>query len=166
MLTLVAARARNGAIGRGGAIPWAAPEDLAFFQRETLGGALIMGRRTWDSLPRKPLPRRMNIVVTSHPGDDATHDNGPVSCTSLEAAVAAAGEAGHARIYGIGGARIYEGLLAQADRLLITEVALDVADADTFFPAFDPADWRPGLRMALRDADPVCVVREYIRRRA
>ena len=167
MLTLVAARARNGAIGRGGAIPWSAPEDLAFFQRETLGGALIMGRRTWDSLPRKPLPRRLNIVVTSRPGDhDVPDDGGAALFPSLDEAVAAAGEAGHARIYGIGGARIYEGLMPQADRLLITEVALDVTGADTFFPAFDPADWHTGLRMTLRDAAPTCVVQEYIRRRA
>lgn len=165
MLTLVTARAHNGAIGRNGAIPWSAPEDLAFFQRETLGGALIMGRRTWDSLPRKPLPRRMSIVVTSRPGDDAADGNGPVWVTSLDAAVAAAGEAGRARLYGIGGARIYEGLMPQADRLLITEVALDVAGADTFFPAFDPADWHMGQRMTLRDAAPACVVQEYIRRR-
>ena len=56
MLTLIVARARNGAIGRKGTIPWEAPEDLAFFQRETLGGAVIMGRATWDSLPKRPLP--------------------------------------------------------------------------------------------------------------
>ncbi len=65
MLTLVVARARGGAIGRDNTIPWHAPEDLAAFQRETTGGAVIMGRRTWESLPFKPLKNRLNIVVTS-----------------------------------------------------------------------------------------------------
>ncbi len=63
MLTLVVARAKGGAIGRDGDIPWHAPEDLKMFQRETLGGALVMGRRTWESLPVKPLKNRLNIVV-------------------------------------------------------------------------------------------------------
>ena len=59
MLSLVVARARNGAIGQAGTIPWHAPEDLAFFQRETTGGAVIMGRNTWESLPLRPLPGRV-----------------------------------------------------------------------------------------------------------
>ena len=65
MLTLIAARARNGAIGKDGTLPWHIPEDLKFFKRETLGGAIIMGRRTWESLPFKPLKDRLNLVVTS-----------------------------------------------------------------------------------------------------
>ena len=67
MLTLIAARDRNGAIGKNNTIPWHAPEDLAFFQRETTGGAVIMGRRTWESLPFKPLKNRLNLVVSSDP---------------------------------------------------------------------------------------------------
>ena len=81
MLSLVVARARNGAIGRAGTIPWHAPEDLAFFQRETTGGAVIMGRNTWDSLPFKPLKNRLNIVVTSR-GVGAEHE-----VSSLSAAI-------------------------------------------------------------------------------
>ena len=65
MISLVVARARNGAIGRENTIPWHAPEDLKFFQRETLGGVIIMGRNTWDSLPFKPLKNRVNLVVSS-----------------------------------------------------------------------------------------------------
>ena len=65
MLSLVVARARNGAIGKDNLIPWHAPEDLAFFQRETTGGAIIMGRKTWESLPFKPLKNRLNCVVSS-----------------------------------------------------------------------------------------------------
>ncbi len=67
MITLIVARDRNGAIGKDNTIPWHAPEDLKAFQRETLGGAIIMGRNTWDSLPVKPLKNRLNIVVSSDP---------------------------------------------------------------------------------------------------
>lgn len=159
MLSLIVARALNGAIGRDGAIPWHAPEDLAFFQRETLGGAIIMGRKTWDSLPKRPLPRRLNIVVTSTacPAEDMTQ------FVSLENACDVALEAGYSRIYAIGGAGIYSAFLPQADRLLITEVDLDVPDADTFFPQIAPDQWRLTTRLPLRADNPRCVLTEYLR---
>lgn len=159
MLSLIVARARNGAIGRAGTIPWHAPEDLAFFQRETLGGAIIMGRKTWDSLPRRPLPRRLNIVVTSQPRD--AEEN--TLFVPLDAALGAARAAGHLRVYAIGGAAIYQAFLPQADRLLITEVGLDVPDADTFFPDLDPKDWRQNATVKLRQAAPRCELVEYLR---
>jgi len=158
MLSLVVARARNGAIGKDGAIPWRAPEDLAFFQRETIGGAVIMGRRTWDSLPKKPLPRRMNIVVTSGPG------GGDAEFCSLNDAVPAALASGYTRIYGIGGQAIYEALFPLADRLLVTEVECDVDGADTFFPVFDLCDWYLANRLELRAFAPRCVLCEYLRK--
>jgi dihydrofolate reductase len=160
MLSLIVARARNGAIGRDGTIPWHAPEDLAFFQRETLGGAIIMGRRTWDSLPKRPLPRRLNIVVTSTPraAEDLT------LFVSLENALDAARAAGHLRLYAIGGAGIYRAFLPQADRLLITEVDIDVPDADTFFPPIMPEQWQLAASLPLRQDNPRCVLTEYLRR--
>lgn len=158
MLTLIAARSRNGAIGKDNIIPWDAPEDMAFFARETTGGAIIMGRNTWDSFPRKPLPRRMNIVVTTRPFD------GDAVATTMDRAVQIARDAGHARIYGIGGQRIYEALLPKADRLLVTEVDLDIADADAFFPAFGPSGWRLVTKQTLREKGPACVLHEYLRR--
>ncbi|MGY6550088.1 MAG: dihydrofolate reductase [Roseinatronobacter sp.] len=159
MLSLIVARARNGAIGRDGTIPWHAPEDLAAFQRETLGGALIMGRRTWDSLPRKPLPRRLNIVVTSQ---SLPAVEGTVFCP-LDQAVAAAHAAGYLRVYAIGGAGIYRAFLPLADRLVITDVDLDVPDADTFLPPIVLDDWRLNTTLPLRSAAPVCVLNEYLR---
>ncbi|MDZ4096979.1 MAG: dihydrofolate reductase [Paracoccaceae bacterium] len=158
MLTLIVARARNGAIGRDNAIPWVAPEDLAFFQRETLGGAVIMGRNTWESLPKRPLPRRMNIVVTSRPAppDEAVF-------LPMAQALPAAYAAGHRRVYGIGGQRIYEALLPLADRLLITEVDLDIPDADAFFPTFDPDQWAQCGALTLRRSNPACAVQEFLR---
>ena len=158
MISLIVARARNGAIGRGNTIPWHAPEDLKFFQRETLGGAVVMGRNTWDSLPRKPLPRRLNIVVTSRPGD-----SDDALFLPLEQAVEAARAAGYLRIYAIGGAGIYRAFLPLAERLLITEVDLDVPDADTFFPDIVAQDWRETASLMLRPAAPRCRVREFRR---
>ncbi len=158
MLSIIVARARNGAIGRDNTIPWHAPEDLAAFQRETLGGAIIMGRRTWESLPRRPLPRRLNIVVTSRPG---AHPE--ALFLPLDQARDAALARGYLRHYAIGGAGIYRALLPQADRLLITEVDLDLPDADTFFPEFDPVAWRLTARLPLRDDTPACIQHEYLR---
>lgn len=158
MLSLIVARARDGAIGRGGTIPWHAPEDLAFFQRETLGGAVIMGRRTWESLPRRPLPRRMNIVVTRSQLD------GPDACAaSLQDALALAEAAGYLRVYGIGGARVYADLLPLADRLVLTRVDIEVADADTYFPPVPEPEWRLVRRLDLCPAPLHCTVEEYLR---
>lgn len=157
MLTLIVARARNGAIGKDGDIPWNLPEDLVLFQRETTGGALIMGRKTWDSLPVRPLKRRLNLVVSSDPGV-AEH-----VCATPQAAVEAAHAASYSRIYGIGGGGVYQSLLPLADRLLITEVDLDVPDADTFFPEIEAKDWRVTRKIPLREAGPRCVAVEHLR---
>lgn len=159
MLSLIVARATNGAIGKDGDIPWSVPEDLKFFQRETLGGAVIMGRRTWESLPVKPLARRMNIVVSR---DESLADH---VCASVEAALEMAHAAGYARVYGIGGEGIYRAMLPLADRLLVTEVDVSVPDADAFFPDFDAADWRDLGAIELRPAGPRAVVRELVRKR-
>lgn len=160
MLTLIVARAKGGAIGKNGTIPWHAPEDLALFQRETTGGAVIMGRKTWESLPKKPLPRRKNIVVTSAVMPDLED----VLFLPYDAALRAAQGSGHPRIYGIGGAGIYAALLPLADRLLITEVDLTIPDADAFFPDFDAKDWRDIARYPLRDTEPHAYCRELLRR--
>ena len=159
MLTLIAARDRNGAIGKDNDIPWRAPEDLAFFQRETTGGAIVMGRRTWESLPFKPLKNRLNLVVSSDPAVAEQVFPSP------DAAVDHAHGTGYRRVYGIGGAGIYRVLLPVADRLLVTEVDLAVPDADAFFPDFDMTDWHRLGSVPLRADDPSCVLYEYLRRR-
>ena len=158
MISLVVGRDQNGAIGRGNDIPWYAPEDLKFFKRETLGGAIIMGRNTWDSLPFKPLKDRMNIVVSSK-GCAAAH-----ICASVSDAVELAYQHGYRRVYGIGGAGIYREMIEIADRLLITEVELSVDDADTFFPDFSEQEWRVIGQTELQNDDPKCIVYEYLRR--
>ncbi len=157
MISVVVARDRNAAIGKDGDIPWRAPEDLAFFQRETTGGAVIMGRNTWDSLPFKPLKNRLNIVVSSR-DVDAEHVVG-----SVPAAIALAEASGYRRIYGIGGAGIYKEMLGFADRLLVTEVDVAVDGADTWFPEIETAHWRVLGESLLRKDDPQCRVVEMVR---
>ncbi|MFY0660812.1 MAG: dihydrofolate reductase [Shimia sp.] len=158
MISLVVGRARNGAIGRDGDIPWFLPEDLKTFQRETLGGAIIMGRATWVSLPKKPLPRRFNIVVSTQ------SDAADVVVPSVTEAVKLAYAEGYHRVYGIGGFGIYSEMLPLADRLLISEVDMDVPDADTFFPEVDLAQWRLASSRVLPGDGPKCEVCEYLRR--
>jgi dihydrofolate reductase len=159
MISLIVARARNGAIGKDNDIPWHVPEDLAMFKRETLGGAIIMGRNTWDSLPFKPLKNRLNIVVSSQK-DIAEH-----VVSSIEEAISVAQEHGYMRIYGIGGAGIYREMLPIADRLLVTEVDTEIPDAHVFFPAFSDTDFAHISRQPLVGAAPSCRVDEYLRRR-
>ena len=136
MITLVLAMAKNGVIGKGGAIPWRISDDLKRFKQLTLGKPVIMGRKTWDSLPKKPLPGRPNIVVTRDPGWRAP---GAVAETLLDLAISAAGkESGDVMV--IGGAEIYRALLPRADRIELTEVHRDF-DGDAHF-TFDRTGWR------------------------
>ena len=157
MISLIVARARNGAIGKAGDIPWHLPEDLKFFQRETLGGAIIMGRKTWESLPYKPLKNRLNIVISR----DASLTEHVAE--TPQGAIQMAYATGYRRVYGIGGQRIYTEMLPLADRLLITEVDLEVGDADAYFPAFDEAEWTELGRDAIGGEGPDAVIRELIR---
>jgi len=159
MLSLIVARARNGAIGKDNLIPWHSPEDLRMFQRETLGGAVIMGRRTWESLPVKPLKNRLNITVSRNP---SLTEHVAASVTD---AIGLARAQGYNRIYAIGGEAIYRETLPLAQRLLITEVDLTIDGADAHFPAFDEADWIELDRRVLPGEAPRCTLRELIRRR-
>jgi dihydrofolate reductase len=145
-LTVIAAVARNGVIGRDNALPWHLPADLRHFRALTMGHAVVMGRKTWESLPDKfrPLPGRHNIVVTRNSGYAAA---GATVVTSLADAVAAASGSD---AFVIGGAELYRAALAQADRLELTEIARDY-EGDTYFPARDPAQWRETARDAQRD---------------
>lgn len=132
-LTLIGAVARNGAIGKDNGLLWSEPEDLKHFRRVTMDRPVIMGRRTWDSLPPRfrPLPGRRNVVVTR---DAAWHADGADTATSLDAALALL--EGAPETFVIGGAQIYELAMPFATRLLLTEIDQDL-DGDTFFPDFD-----------------------------
>lgn len=126
-VALIAAVARNGAIGKNNALLWRLPEDLKFFKRTTLGCPVIMGRKTWDSIGR-PLPGRRNMVITRNPawqaeGAEVFHD--------LPSALAAAADA--PKVFVIGGGELYAQALPMAQELVLTEVDAEF-DGDTFFP--------------------------------
>ena len=158
MISLLVARARNGAIGKDNTIPWHIPADMRLFQRETLGSAIIMGRLTWESLPVRPLKNRMNIVVSRDAG--LTEHVVP----SVSAAIDLATAAGYPRISGIGGEAIFREMLPISDRLVLTEVDLRIDDADAFFPEFDEAEWREIARRVLPGDGPTATLRELVRR--
>ena len=136
-LHLIYARARNGVIGRDNTLPWHLPEDLAHFKRLTLGCPVIMGRKTWDSLPPKfrPLPGRANIVITRQA---EWSSEGAIPAHSLEAALAQCAQAEHAWV--IGGAQIYAQALPLATTVEVTEIDPDFA-GDAYAPALG-AEWR------------------------
>ena len=149
-LVLIAAVARNGVIGRGGGLPWRLPEDMAHFRRVTTGCPVIMGRKTWESLPPKfrPLPGRRNIVATRQPGWRA---DGATVVADLDAAISAAGDA--PRAFVIGGAELYAAALPRADRLLLTEIDAS-AEGDAHFPAWERAGFIEESRERHRNAGP------------
>jgi dihydrofolate reductase len=155
VIGLVWAQSRNGVIGRAGTLPWHLPEDLAHFRALTTGATVVMGRRTWESLPARfrPLPGRRNVVLTrdlswSAGGAEVAHD--------LDEALT--GDA-----WVIGGASVYRDAVQYADRVVRTEIDLDVPDGDAFAPELGPewvpsdGDWRTsstGLRFRVVTLTP------------
>jgi dihydrofolate reductase len=135
IVALVVAVARNGVIGRDGGLPWHIPSDLRRFKAITMGKPVIMGRKTWEGLPRKPLPGRRNIVVTRTPGFRA--EGGEVAASAQDA-IDLCRDA--AEIAVIGGGEIYRLFWPFATRLYLTEVDLTV-EGDTHFPRLDPDEW-------------------------
>jgi dihydrofolate reductase len=133
-LGLIYAQSRNGVIGRGGVLPWHLPEDLAHFRRTTLGAPVIMGRKTWESVPPRfrPLPGRKNIVITR---DADWQASGAHRVASLDEAIAACADAQTAWI--TGGAEIFRLAMPRADLAVVTEIGADY-DGDTFAPELGP----------------------------
>lgn len=144
MITLIAAVAKNNCIGSNGKLPWHIPEDFEHFKRHTMGKMVLMGRKTWESLPPKfrPLPNRTNVVITRQKGYDVPP--GVEVYPTIDDAVAA-----HAadHVYVIGGAQLYEQTIGRADHLIITHIDRTV-DGDAFFPEVDPAVWNETAREA------------------
>lgn len=145
-ITLIAAVAENGCIGVDNDMPWHIPEDFAFFKQYTLGKPVIMGRKTWESLPKKPLPGRRNIVITRQPDYRA---EGAELADSIQTALQLC--AGEAEMMIMGGAQIYAEAMPLATDLRITEVKLNVA-GDAFFPPIAPEQWRQAGREAHQSA--------------
>jgi dihydrofolate reductase len=147
-LGLIFARARNGVIGKDGGLPWHLPEDLSHFKRITTGCPVIMGRKTWDSLPPRfrPLPGRTNIVVTRQPGWSA---QGARAASSLAQALGLCGDEPQAWV--IGGAEIYAQAVGLADSAEVTEIDAEF-EGDAFAPRLGPT-WREVARDAHTAAD-------------
>jgi dihydrofolate reductase len=139
-VSLVVAVSRNGVIGRDGGLPWHISSDLKRFKAITMGKPVIMGRKTWESLPRKPLPGRHNIVITRKSGYQA---HGADVVSTAEAALTLASDVEEVCI--IGGGEIYDLFLPFATRIYLTAVEMDVA-GDTRFPELDPMQWQEVAR--------------------
>jgi dihydrofolate reductase len=141
-LTLIAAVARNGIIGRDNKLPWKLSEDLKHFKALTMGHPMIMGRKTWESLPGK-LPGRPHIVVTRNPAYEV---EGATVAPSLHAAVTAAGQMENGdEVFVVGGAELYAQAFEFADRLQLTEIDADY-EGDAYFPNWDRSKWRETAR--------------------
>ncbi|MCW8906970.1 MAG: type 3 dihydrofolate reductase [Sedimenticola sp.] len=139
-ISLIAAMDEERVIGVDNRLPWRLPADLQHFKRLTLGKPIIMGRKTWESLPGL-LPDRPHIVISANPEYRAP---GCRVVSSVEAALAAAGDVDEVMI--VGGANLYAQLLPLADRLYLTRVCTRVEGGDTRFPAFDRSEWQEVAR--------------------
>jgi dihydrofolate reductase len=161
-VSLIAAVAANGVIGRDGALPWHLPEDLKRFKALTMGHHIIMGRKTYESIGRL-LPGRTSVIVTRNRDLKVT---GAIVATSIEEAIARC--AGDDEVFVIGGAQIYQAALPLADRMYLTLVQVPF-EGDTRFPAWDAAEWEPISREALSPVPSTGApveLRVYQRRRA
>ena len=140
-VNLILARASNGVIGLNNQLPWHLPEDMAHFKQQTAGAPVIMGRKTWDSLPVRfrPLPGRQNMVVTRQ---QYWNETGALRASSLLEALSLCEQAPEAWV--IGGAQIYAEALPLAQRVVVTEIAQDFA-GDAYAPVLDAA-WRETAR--------------------
>lgn len=145
-LTIVASLGENNELGRGGDLCWHIADDLRHFKALTLGGTVIMGRKTWESLPRRPLPGRLNIVVSSNP---AYAPEGALTASSLAEAVEialASLNPDNKKIFIIGGESVYRTSLPYASRLELTRIFDSDPEADKFFPEFPEEEWRETFR--------------------
>ncbi|MDQ3484118.1 MAG: dihydrofolate reductase [Actinomycetota bacterium] len=157
-VTLVAAVARNGVIGRDGGLPWHLPGEQARFKALTMGHVLVMGRRTYESIGR-PLPGRTTVVVTRQPDwqPDAGLPDGLLVTGSVDAALTH-GRQLDEHVFVAGGAQVYADALPFADTLLLTLVDAE-PEGDTYFPAVDWAEWSETWREAHEEWSLVCYER-------
>ncbi len=166
-LTIVAAMGRRREIGREGTLPFRLKTDMMHFRDVTGGKPVLMGRKTWESIPKRPLPGRPNVVVSRNPDFDA---QGACVFSSMGLAAAAAralaDNLGGEEVCVIGGGQIYAAALPMVKRMWLTEVDAEV-DADVFFPAFDTDEWKEVSAVrheADADNEAAFVIRELVRK--
>jgi len=149
LISIIAAAAANGTIGRNGAMPWHLPGDLRYFRQMTMGKPVIMGQKTWESLSRRPLPGRANIVLTRQrrlvaPGAYIAHS----FAEAVHIAAAQAAAKGQEEIFIIGGGAVFAQALPLADKIYLTRILADIA-GDTFFKPSLPAHiWQKSEKAA------------------
>ena len=136
MFTIIAAIGRSNELGKDGDLIWHLPSDMKFFRETTSGHTIIMGRKTFESLPKGALPNRRNIVLSRQDIEFPGAERFP----SLEAALGAC--RADEEVFIIGGASVYHEALPLADKLCITHIEDTPAEADAFFPEIDPAEWQ------------------------
>lgn len=144
IVSLIAAVAANGVIGKNNDLPWKLPDDMRFFMETTKGHYVIMGRKNYDSLQDKfkPLPNRTNIVVTRQKNLNAP---GCIVVNDVTKAIDTAKDGDEKEAFVIGGAEIYKLTLSSAHKLYLTEIQAAV-EGDTYFPSFDKNDWKETYR--------------------
>ena len=156
---IIVAMTAERVIGKDGRIPWHDPQDLRHFKRTTMGHAVIMGRKTFESMG-KPLPGRRNIVITKNPNYAPAKLAAPIAnrqssidvVHSLDEALQLCRQRNEERAFIIGGRQVYEQALPIADEMIVTTIARDGISGDTYFPAWDPGQWQ--ATPTERDAPP------------
>lgn len=167
-IVLIAAMTRDRLIGKEGGLPWHLPADLKHFKRTTLGHAVIMGRKTFDSCGNRPLPDRRNIVISrsaSNLAHNATLPTGGGGTSvdtvpDLDTALDLCRRRNEDIAFVVGGAQIYALALPLADEMIITYVAVENPSGDTYFPEWNPADWEEEAF----SGDPTLDIRRYRRK--
>lgn len=139
MISIIIAISKNNCIGKDGKLPWHIPEDMQHFKQLTLGKVVVMGRKTWESLPEKfrPLPDRKNVIISRQ--TDYAVPPGVEIFNSLDQALAAHGSD---EVMVMGGAQIYAQALERAQKLYVTHINREVQECAAFFPAIDPNIWQ------------------------
>lgn len=155
MIILIAAKAKNNVIGRGNDLPWHIPADLKHFKKTTKGQTVLMGRMTWESLPIKPLPGRRNIVISSK--DLAVNNLERVHSVDEAFGIVGPDE----DVYVIGGEQLYRSVIPIADRLIISELDLEI-EGDRFFPEIDPVLWAVETEEHVTDGDNPFKIVTYV----
>lgn len=161
MISLIAAVSQNYVLGANGKLPWHLPADFAWFKSQTIGKPNIMGRKTFDSLGNKPLPKRLNIIVSRYPQLDSEN---VIWAASIEVAIEEAKKRSDEEIMILGGGDIYSQAIRLADRIYLTEIAKTYT-GDAFFPAFDKSKWKKTILSTHEAADdqPAFIIAQYDR---
>ena len=137
-VVIIAALSKNQVIGRDNGIPWHYPADMKHFRRTTRGHPVVAGRKTYESFQIRPLPHRLNLVLTRNPAYQA--DEGAIACQDLSQVLTIAQNHGAEKLFVLGGAEIYTLSLPLADEMILTHLPITVT-GDAYFPEWDRNDW-------------------------